>query len=61
MNLGHELLEEYIDKKFPHEVYGDLTIENMLMIYDSLGYKSYVLNVAVKNLCNDIFKPFKRR
>lgn len=59
MKLEHELLEKYIDKYYPQGEYGDLTIENMLMIYDSMEYKSYVLNVATKNLCNDLFKLFK--
>ncbi|MDF2950450.1 MAG: hypothetical protein K0S18_33 [Anaerocolumna sp.] len=60
MKLEHELLEEYIYINFPYEEYGDLTIENMLTIYDSLGYKSYVLNVAAKNLGKDLLKLFKR-
>jgi len=56
MNLGHELLDEYINKEYPNKVYGDLTLENILRIYDSMEYKVYVLKIATKNLIDTLLR-----
>lgn len=56
MNLGHELLDEYINKEYPNEVYGDLTLENILRIYNSMEYKVYVLKIATKNLIDTLLR-----
>lgn len=56
----HKLLNEYIDKKFPKEEYGDLTLEQCLIIYDSLGYKSYVFNKALTEFKESMFRTFKK-
>jgi hypothetical protein len=59
--LERELLQEYVELNFPECVYGKLSLETYLAIYDSLNYRGYVLRKALDNLINDIKDIFKRR
>lgn len=59
--LDKELLEEYVEWKFPEEIYGKPSLETYLMIYDSYAYKLFVWHKAVDNLKEDLKNIFKRR
>lgn len=53
--LEKELLEEYVENKFPEVIYGKPSLETYLFIYDSYEYRVYVLRKAFENLKNSFF------
>lgn len=59
--MEKELLKEYVERRFPEEIYGKPSLETYLAIYDSLTYKNYVLRRALDNLKSDIKDIFRKR
>lgn len=59
--MENKLLKEYISKEFPKEVYGDLTSEQCLAVYDSFGYRAYALSKSLEQLKAAILSSFRER
>lgn len=54
--LEREMLEEYVEKKFPEVIYGKSSLETYLFIYDSYEYRVHVFKKALDNLKKCIFE-----
>lgn len=59
--MEKDLLKEYVEWKFPEEIYGKPSLEMYLVIYDSYAYKGYVLRRAIDNLKEDLKGIFRRK